>query len=174
MINIHSFFHEKRKEFIIYIGEAMTILENILIGLSLSMDAFTISLAEGIIWKKYELLILSICFGLFQCIMTILGTYIGSFLIINQMNYQKIISFIILLYISIKMLNSKEEIKHNYNILTIIALSIITSLDALSLGIAISFYIHNIFIISLIIGIVTFIISLLGCILGKKIKNVKI
>ena len=67
----------------------MSILEIILIGLSLSMDAFSISIIMGLrnnMWNKG--FISSLFFGIFQFIMPILGFYLGNILSERILNYQ--------------------------------------------------------------------------------------
>ena len=147
----------------------MPLLENILIAISLSMDAFTIAIAEGTIWRRTHLILLSISFGLSQCIMTILGYYLGKKIMFIPANYQKILSFILLMYIGIKMVKTQEEKEENFSYKAVMTLSFITSIDAFSVGIALSQYINNLIVIASIIGITTLMFSLLGVWIGKKI-----
>ena len=57
----------------------MNIIEIILVGLSLSIDAFTISICKGLKSNSKRIgLITIISFSLFQFIMPILGYYIGN------------------------------------------------------------------------------------------------
>ena len=148
----------------------------ILISLSLAMDAFSISIIKGLtINKVYKAFIISFYFGLFQFLMTYLGYNIGIFFNKNILNYGKYITFFILFLIGINMiLDSKKEIKLNSDIKIkeMIILSILTSIDAFSVGITFSFSIENIIINSVIIGIITYILSLIGVIIGKKLYKI--
>ena len=124
----------------------MSILEIFLIGVSLSMDAFAVSICKGLCMNKIKLnrcLIVGIYFGLFQAFMPLLGYLFGStlkYIIINVDHF-------------------------------IIFLSIATSIDAFAVGITFSFFEINILFSIFIIGFTTFCISFIGVLLGNKIGN---
>ncbi len=147
----------------------MSILEIILIGLSLSMDAFSISIIMGLrnnMWNKG--FISSLFFGIFQFIMPILGFYLGNILSERILNYQSYFSAILLIIIGILMTWEKEiNEQNNYiNFKELFFLSIATSIDALVIGISFSFLQLNIIISSIVIGITTFIMCIIGYFLG--------
>ena len=147
----------------------MNLLEIILIGLSLSMDAFSISIILGLRNKLIKTgITTSIFFGLFQLIMPILGYYLGNILNEKIINYESYFSTILLIVIGILMIIEKNEI-NTYNKLNykeLFFLSIATSIDAFVIGISFSFIKTNIFISSIIIGLITFFISFIGYFLG--------
>ena len=147
----------------------MSLLETILIGFSLAMDAFAISICIGLQnKKKQDGIIISFLFGLFQFIMPILGFYLGNIFTSKIINYNPYISTILLVTIGILML---REDNNNYfdklNLRELILLSIATSIDALVIGISFSFFKINILLSSSIIGIITFSICLIGFYLGN-------
>ena len=76
-------------------------------GLGLSMDAFAISLCQGLIMGKIKIgktTKIAFTFGIFQTIMPILGFYIGNIFSGKVSQYSNIIAFIILGYLGINMI----------------------------------------------------------------------
>ncbi len=147
----------------------MKTIEIILIGISLAMDAFTISICKGI---KNNILkdgiITSMFFAFFQFIMPIIGYYLGNIISNKIINYHTYFSSILLITVGILMLRNEEintqDNKLNY--IELFLLSIATSIDAFVIGISFSFIDIIIIKSSVIIGIITFIISLIGYFLG--------
>ena len=154
----------------------MTLLEIILTGLSLSMDAFTVSISKGLCSKKknyHNAIIISLYFSIFQFIMPILGYYIGNIFSEKIIYYNPYISMILLIVIGtlIYKEDNLEKIKDTIKFSEMIILAIATSIDAFVIGISFSFLKTNIFVSSLIIGITTFIMCLIGYLLGNKLNN---
>ena len=152
----------------------MNIFEIILIGLSLSMDAFSISIILGLKNNSIKTgIITSLSFGIFQFIMPILGYFLGNILSEKIINYQTYFSFIILIIIGILMLTEKNSLDTEYklNIKELFFLSIATSIDAFAIGISFSFLKTNIFISAIMIGFITFIISFIGYFLGNMFNK---
>lgn len=158
----------------------MFYLNSILLGIGLAMDAFSVSLANGLNepkMSKTKILTMSGCFGLFQYAMPIIGWVCVHYLLEIFHAFQKYIpwiAFLLLLYIGGKMLfeaikNENEEEKPAVGFVGLIVQGIATSIDALSVGFTIAeynFLMANIE--SIIIGIVTMIICIAGIYVGKK------
>lgn len=150
-----------------------------LIALSLAIDCFVVSICIGSTLKlnKKEYFTIPFHFGLFQGGMTLIGFYLGlSFLKIIE-GFDHWVAFSLLALVGLKMIYDslkKEEriIKISYSI--ILLLSIATSIDALAVGITFGIINGAIFIKSLIIGIFSIILSLIGLSLGKKLKKFKL
>ncbi len=157
------------------------ILNNLLLGVGLSMDAFSVSLANGFNepkMKKIKVLGIAGVFGLFQGIMPMIGwicvhTIVEKFKVFEY--FIPWIALILLLYIGGKMVfgyfkkGKEEEEAEKMSFHTLLIQGVATSIDALSVGFTIAEYDLNIAIISvLIIACTTFIICLIGVILGKK------
>lgn len=146
----------------------MNILEILLIGLSLSMDAFSISIVLGL--KENTLkagVITSLFFGIFQFIMPIMGYYLGNILSNKIIDYHAFFSSFLLIIIGILMINEKNtNTNSKLNFKELILLSIATSIDAFVIGISFSFLQIHIFLSSSIIGIITFMMCFLGYTLG--------
>ena len=147
----------------------MKIIEIILIGISLAMDAMAISICKGLRNNNIKHgITVSLFFSLFQFIMPIIGYYFGNILSTKIINYQSYFSSILLIIIGILMIkeDSFTDLDSKLNIKELLLLSVATSIDALVIGISFSFMNNNIILSSTIIGIITFIISLIGYFLG--------
>lgn len=142
-----------------------------LIGLSLSMDAFSLSLAYGTnqINKKIKL---STMVGLFHFIMPLIGSFIGSLILSIIKIKPNIIVSIILSFIGISMIFKKEEqISPLKTIIELILFSFAVSLDSFSLGIGLKAITNNIIISSIIFSLTAGIITYIGLLLGNKISQ---
>lgn len=155
----------------------MNIFELFFTGLSLSMDAFAASICKGLASKKNKLkigLIISLSFGLFQALMPLIGYFLGNIMSDKIIKYDHYIALILLTLIGVSMIkeaNEKNEIQENINFKEILFLSIATSIDALVIGVTLSFLRVNIITSVSIIGIITTIISFIGFNLGSIIGN---
>ena len=152
----------------------MNIIEIFLIGVSLAMDAITISICKGIRNNSFKTgITVTSFFAVFQFIMPIIGFYIGNILSNRIINYQSYFSSILLIIIGILMIKEDkiDKIDNKLNYKELIILSIATSIDALVIGISFSFIKNNIFISSTIIGITTFIICNIGYYLGSLLNK---
>ena len=154
----------------------MTIIDLLLIAFGVSMDAFAVSVAKGFSMKKFEYknaLKVGLYFGSFQALMPTIGYFLG-------INFENLITsidhwiaFVLLLIIGINMIkesiNAEEEnINDKFDFKTMIPLAIATSIDALAIGVTFAFFRINIITSVLLIGIITFITSNFGVIIGKK------
>lgn len=152
-------------------------LQIFLISLSLAADAFSVSIAGGIKSQKAKLVHafkVAIFFGTFQAVMPFFGWLIGEAMRDFIKSFDHWIAFILLLIIGIKMmheaLSSKEgERKNIFQPKTLLLLSVATSIDALIVGFSLNLLTTPLFISAGIIGLVTFILSFLGFLFGKKL-----
>ena len=160
----------------------MSVPEIALIAIGLSMDAFAVSITLGLSItsdtpvKKQKLvlfLIPGLYFGFFQALMPFIGYSVGALFARNIQDLDHWIAFALLGVIGGKMIKesfSKEEKKLNENpfqIVKMLLLAIATSIDALVVGITLSFFNVNIFLAILIIGLTTFCISSVGVKIGN-------
>lgn len=154
------------------------IISSILLGVGLAMDAFSVSLANGLneprMRKRRQVLIAGM-FGFFQALMPMTGWFCVHTIITYMKAFEKAIPWIalvILCWIGIKMIRERKTAGHETAAkLTFAALllqAVATSIDALSAGFAIAEY-HWMKAIAcaLIIAAVTFIISMGGLLLGR-------
>ena len=149
-----------------------------LVGIGLAMDAFAVSICKGMSFKKNshkKSLIIGAYFGFFQALMPIIGYFIISKFSYSIRNIDHWIAFLLLLIIGIKMIKDSilnDDIlddKTGYK--TMIPLSFATSIDALAVGITLTFLKANIYLSSLFIGLITFIMCYIGPFLGKKVGD---
>ncbi len=149
----------------------------LLISISLAMDAFSVSIAGGMksqAAKVTQALKIATFFGIFQAFMPVIGWFIGEAMkdVITAIDHW--VAFILLGVIGIKMireaLSEDSEIKRDIlNTKTLFILAIATSIDALVVGITLSFLKIPFFVSIITIGIITFILSFLGFIFGKQL-----
>lgn len=169
------------------------VLSIFLIGVSLAMDAFAVSICDGMVYKdlsKKKTVLIPLTFGVFQAIMPIIGFYVG--MLVSQIDkFDDIdhwVAFALLLIIGGKMvLDGVKEFRvsdadeppapKNFSVPTVLVQGVATSIDALFVGFTFNAmfavdYVTNVQLwawLSVIgIGVVTFAITLVGIIIGKK------
>lgn len=154
----------------------MGLLEIFLIGVGLAMDAFAVSICKGLSMKKMSwksALIIALYFGIFQAFMPVIGYFLGSTFESFVTNIDHWIAFVLLSLIGGNMIKEafdSEDEKNNDKVdfKTMIVLAIATSIDALAIGITFAFFEVNLLLSIFIIGITTFIISIVGVKIGNK------
>ena len=154
---------------------------SILLGVGLAMDAFSVSLANGLNetgMKKKKMLGVAGVFALFQAAMPMIGWICVSTIAQYFSAFEKFIPWIALallgfiggkmLYESIKN-KEGEEAKPAVKLGALLVQGVATSIDALSVGFTIAGYsIFEALLACLIIGVVTFGICFAGILIGKK------
>lgn len=154
----------------------MDILEVAFIGISLAMDAFAVSVCKGLSMKKFDwkkAIIIGLYFGGFQGLMPIFGYSLGASFTNLVYSIDHWMAFILLAAIGGDMIKSSfdDEVKKRndkVDFKTMIVLAIATSIDALAIGITFAFLEVNLIYAVCFIGIVTFILSVLGVKIGNK------
>ena len=142
-----------------------------LIALSLSMDAFAVSIANGIsCFSKKTALKQGLTFGFFQFLMPLLGWFLG----ISVKSYMEAIdhwiAFSLLALIGGGMIiDSFKKEKEKSTSKNLLLQAIATSIDALATGVSFAILDVNIIWASAIIGIVAFVLSYIGGILGNHL-----
>lgn len=155
----------------------MKYIEIIIISFALAMDAFSVSICKGVSLKykiKRNSFLISLSFSIFQMIMPLIGYYLGNKLNTYFFTFSHIIAFIILITIGINMIKesyTKEDINIGLSIKELLSLSIATSIDALAIGITFALFKINLLLSILTIGIITFILCIIGVNIGKLIGN---
>ncbi len=145
-----------------------------LVAVSLSMDAFSLSLAYGTIsLSKKEIKLLSIIVGIYHFFMPIAGMLIGNF-IINLIHIKlSLITLIIFVFIGISMII--ESIKGNEKVnkmklSEMIIFGFAVSIDSFSIGIGIKSISNNFLLCSSIFSLVSGLFTYIGLVLGNKIN----
>ncbi|MFA6105653.1 MAG: manganese efflux pump [Patescibacteria group bacterium] len=160
----------------------MSLLEMILTGISLSLDAVAISIAASILHRLTfkQTLKIALFFGGFQFFMPIIGLALGFGFKSNLVKYGNIIGFLMLFSLGCKMAfesfkkTSQDELnkeKHLAETKVLTLLAITTSIDALVVGITFNFIKINTLLASSIIGLITFILCLVGICFGTKNRH---
>lgn len=144
----------------------------LLIGISLSMDAFSLALIYGIIgMTKRQKIALSIIVGIYHFIMPLIGLYFGT--IIDNISFINlhIIASIILIYIGVDLIisNFKEEENLNISKIGFLMFGLSVSIDSLTVGIGLKVITNNYILSSLTFSILSLIFTYLGLILGNII-----
>jgi len=145
----------------------------ILIGLSLSIDAFTLSLAYGLLnIPKSKIIFTSLSVGIFHFIMPLLGLAIGRVLTDMININSKYILIVVLLIILVSMIKSlkEEEQEHDLSFINILTFSFLVSLDSFSVGIGLTYITNKIFLGSIIFSIISCTFTYLGFTLGKYLS----
>lgn len=156
----------------------MTLLEIFILAIGLAMDCFSVSLCAGAVAppqsKSYSLR-LSLTFGLFHIFAILIGWGIGG----SISNYiEKIDHWIVFLLLALVGANMLRDGIKNEKVCfdndpskgkLLISLAFATSIDGLSIGIGMALVSVNIYTASLLIGLVAFLFSLFGVLLGKKL-----
>ena len=161
--------------------DLLFLLNSILFGIGLAMDAFSVSVANSLAdpeMPRKRAFIIAGVFGLFQIFMPLTGWFCVRTITETFTVFQRLVPWIalfLLLYIGGKMLyegirpgaaNNEKKAIHGA---ALFVQGIATSIDALSVGFTIAeFDLLHAFSESLIIGIVTFIICIAGILIGKK------
>ena len=157
----------------------MSYIEILIIAVSLAMDAFAVSISKGLTLKKFQIskaLLAGAFFGIFQGLMPLIGYLVGSTFAEYVTAFAHWIAFGILAFVGGNMIKEsfgEEEVDGDFSFKTMFMLAIATSIDALSVGVSFSMQelCTHILVIVLIIGVVTFIISGLGVLLGSTVGN---
>lgn len=158
------------------------VFQSIALGVALAMDAFSVSMANGLNdpgMKKKKMCVIAGTFAGFQFAMPMIGWFCVTTIKDIFSMFEKFIpwiALILLLIIGGKMLldgirggDEDEENSSELGVKLLIVQGIATSIDALSTGFTTSAYsAFQAFISSLIIAIVTFVICITGVKIGKK------
>ena len=147
-----------------------------LLAVSLSMDAFAVSVCGGLKMSGKERLrgglVCGAWFGAFQALMPYVGYELGSHFAKAAAAYSHWVIFVILAYIGWNMIKESGEDQEQEKITgvkTMLGLAVATSLDALGVGVGFAFMDIAIIPTVLEIGTITFCFSFIGCTCGSVI-----
>lgn len=155
----------------------MSTAELFLLSVGLAADAFSASVCEGIKMKKINhigAVMTALFFGIFQAGMPLVGYFLGNRFSEITAAYDGWIAFILLGIIGGKMIweafhpEKSDRKDYTFNLKEIIILSVATSIDALAVGIVFVAQKTNILFSVSVIGIVTFVLSLVGVLTGNR------
>ncbi len=150
-----------------------------LLGVGLAMDAFSVSLANGLNepgMSRRKMGGIAGMFSFFQALMPLIGWFCVhtiTNLFQSLERFIPLVALLLLLFIGIKMLmdgiqGEEEEEKHNLGFGALVVQGIATSIDALSVGFTIAEYNGLMAVVcALIIAALTFVICACGLVLGR-------
>lgn len=156
----------------------MSLIDITFLALALAMDCFTVSIVSGVIIRKYILSIIlrmAILFGLFQAMMPFIGWLGTSYFSHYLESVDHWIAFGLLAFLGGKMIKdsfgSEEEAYFDPSKLTSqLLFAVATSIDALAVGISFACLgyknIEQLTLPLIVIGVCSFVMSILGNILG--------
>ena len=162
----------------------MNLFDLLLLAIALAMDCFTVSMVSGAILKEKVwkvILQISFLFGLFQAMMPLIG-WLGTTYVQQYIEaYDHWIAFGLLVFIGIRMIREsfmpeEERFFNPRKLRTQLLLAVATSIDALAVGI--SFVctgyqtLRSLTLPLWIIGIVSFLFSIVGNLLGIRFGKV--
>ena len=143
------------------------------------MDAFAVAVCKGLAMKRLrprDGIIVGAWVGGFQALMPTIGWFLGTGFEHYIKSIDHWIAFGLLAYIGIKMIiealkpdSGEEGIEKDapLNIREMFTLAVATSIDALAVGISFAFLNYPIASAAAIIGITTFVISIIGVYIGN-------
>ena len=162
----------------------MRLYELFIIAVSLSMDAFAVSVCKGLSVGRPRLGHCLICgswFGGFQALMPLIGWLLGvrfQGLIVSVDHW---IAFVLLGLIGFNMVRESrggeaEELDSSFGLRAMLPLAVATSIDALAVGVTFAFLqVDNIVLAVAFIGVTTFVLSAagvrVGSVFGSRFKS---
>lgn len=154
----------------------MSILEILLLGIGLSMDAFAVSICKGLSTKKLQFkhyLIIGAWFGGFQALMPTIGYFLGSTFEQYITAFDHWVAFVLLAAIGANMIKEsfseeESETSASFAFKTMLLMALATSIDALAVGITFALLPDvNVPLAVCLIGITTFLCSAAGLRVGN-------
>ena len=146
-----------------------------IIGISLSMDAFSLSLAYGTLdIKEKDMDILSVIVGCYHFVMPLLGVFIGA-IILNWFPINPdIIVFVVLSFIGFQMIIESRKEQNDIKKLTILEMlcfGLAVSLDSFSVGVGLKLLTSHHLLCAFLFALTSFLFTFMGLHLGKKVHQ---
>ena len=151
-----------------------------LIAVSLALDAFAVSVSSGLTVKGFKLrhaILMGTYFGAFQFMMPLIGWLLGSTVAEYVSAVSPYIAFALLAFIGGRMVwgavkggeetSAPDRLTHG----RLLVLAVATSIDALAVGVTFAFMEINVWLAFTVIGIVAFVLSVLGGMLGGRLGD---
>ena len=158
------------------------IADLLLVAVALSMDAFAVAVSSGIVsdspgWKN--IVKLAFFFGFFQFLMPVIGWFLGNGVSTYIEKIDHWVAFGLLAFIGVRMIieaakggDDEKHVSDPFGTKNLFVMAVATSIDALAVGISFALAGVEIWSSSAIIGCVTFTISAIGVLIGKKVGSI--
>lgn len=164
----------------------MSFAELLILSLGLSMDAFAVSITNGMCSRSVSVgksLFVAFTFGVFQAVMPLIGFLTGYLFYAQIQAVDHWIAFGLLAFLGGKLIlegyREKSEAdmecsvdQKNLSVKQILLQGIATSIDALAVGIGLSVIQADVFVSVSVIGIITFLVCLPAMTIGKKFGTI--
>ena len=154
----------------------MSLFELFILAVGLSMDAFAVSVCKGLSaghLRPVHNLTCGLYFGGFQAMMPLLGWLLGIQFQALISTVDHWIAFLLLSVIGVNMVReSREEsgdVDCSFSFRSMLPLALATSIDALAVGVSMAFMPVDILSSAGIIGIVAFVLSVVGGLVGRRL-----
>ena len=154
----------------------------LVIAIGLSADCFAIALGASTSAKgasRLQALRVALAFGVAQAVMPVVGWLAGKTVVNLISDYDHWVAFALLFIIGARMIwesfhpkDGKAERRDFSKGLVLLTLAVATSIDALAVGLSFAFLKVNITLAVLTIGVVAFLITMIGFLLGRKVGQV--
>lgn len=161
----------------------MSFFELLLIAVSMSMDAFAVSICKGLSVSRVtpkQCLSVGGWFGGFQGLMPVIGFVLTSLFASLICSISHWIAFGLLVFIGGNMIREAldknvEEVDDSFSFMTMLTLAVATSIDALAMGVTLNLSGANIWVAAPLIALTTAILSPIGLkvgnLFGTRYKN---
>lgn len=159
----------------------MGLVEIFILAMGLSVDSFAVSVCTGLVNQRlvfFKAIRIAFVFALIQGLAPIIGGFIGIEIrsLISDLDHW--IAFVLLLILGGKMVYDgmgKGSSLPKGNILmlrSLIMMGIATSIDAVVVGVTLGLVKVNLWTAAIIIGMVTFLASMIGLFLGSRFNGI--
>ena len=154
----------------------MGVLEILLLGLSLAMDSFAVTISNAFAYPnlpKRKGIWMPIAFGAFQGLMPVLGYLLGSLISGAISQVAGIVTFVILALVGVNMIregrSTSEEAREGALLTpkTLLLQAVATSIDALAVGVSFAALAVDITFAASLIAVVTFVCCLVALAIGR-------
>ena len=145
------------------------------LAVGLSMDAFAVAVCKGLAMKKMSwknAVIVWLWFGTFQALMPVIGYFLGVSFADRIKSVDHWIAFVLLALIGGNMIREafgkeEERASADLDVKTMFIMAVATSIDALAVGVTFAFLDQNMPLAVSLIGVTTFMLSMLGVKVGN-------
>ena len=158
--------------------DGLDFLSVLVIAIGLSADCFAVAFSGSISMQRvtpFQVTRTALSFGLFQIMMPVLGWLVGRTVVDAIAGYDHWLALTLLAFIGGKMIRESFKTENSRPAgtditkgVTLLTLSVATSIDALAVGLTFAFLEVNITLASLTIGIVAFVVTAIGFLVGRK------
>lgn len=157
----------------------MSYIQVFIISIGLAMDAMAVSICKGLCLKDLNIkkqIKIGLYFGIFQAIMPLIGYFLGDLFDELLFSIDHWIVFALLVIIGASMIfetitDKKSFFDDQINFKVMFLPALATSIDALAVGFTFAFMKVNLWISVIMIGIVAYLFTYIGVMIGYKVGN---